>query len=200
MESLLSPEGGLAAVFAASFIAASVVPLSSEAVLFGYLKLHPEHAVLAVALATLGNTAGGMTTYLIGRLFPEKRKLSERTLRKVRRYGAAAVVGAIPALVFNAWAFGDPLQFAYGDAVAQAGFSGHFKLGLNDDGLFGITVPTPAKATDLLVSSRGLLTLTPVLAMAVVGIWLIGKRREWVTEARVLGAVCVELGGAGVLP
>ena len=90
MESLLSPEGGLAAVLAASFVAATIVPLSSEAVLFGYLKLHPEHAALAVALATLGNTAGGMTTYLIGRLFPEKGKFSEKTLQKVRRYGAAA--------------------------------------------------------------------------------------------------------------
>ena len=67
METLLSPEGGLAGVFVASFLAATVVPLSSEAVLFGYLKLHPGNAALAVALATLGNTAGGMTTYLIGR-------------------------------------------------------------------------------------------------------------------------------------
>ena len=78
METLLSPEGGLAAVLAASFLAATIVPLSSEAVLFGYLKLHPDHAALAVALATLGNTAGGMTTYLIGRLFPDKGKFIEQ--------------------------------------------------------------------------------------------------------------------------
>jgi membrane protein YqaA with SNARE-associated domain len=89
METLLSPEGGLAAVLAASFIAATLVPLSSEAVLFGYLKLHPEHAALAVALATLGNTAGGMTTYLIGRLVPEK-KAGTRALAWLHRYGAPA--------------------------------------------------------------------------------------------------------------
>ena len=108
METLLSPEGGLAAVLAASFIAATIVPLSSEAVLFGYLKLHPEHAALAVALATLGNTAGGMTTYLIGRLFPEKRKFGEKTLQKVRRYG--------PAATFFAWLplAGDGLCLAAG--------------------------------------------------------------------------------------
>lgn len=87
METLLSPEGGLAAVLAASFIAATLVPMSSEVVLFGYLKLHPEHAALAVALATLGNTAGGMTTYLIGRLVPEK-KPSTRALAWLHRYGA----------------------------------------------------------------------------------------------------------------
>ena len=94
METLLSPDGGLAAVFAASFLAATILPLASEAVLFGYLKLHPEQAALAVALATLGNTAGGMTTYLVGRLFPEKRNIEQPILQKVRRYGSAATLFA----------------------------------------------------------------------------------------------------------
>jgi membrane protein YqaA with SNARE-associated domain len=108
LETLLSPEGGLAALFAASFIAATVVPLSSEAVLFGYLTLHPEHSVLAVALATLGNTAGGMTTYLIGRLFPERTNVDEKILQKLRRYG--------PAATFFAWlpVAGDALCAAAG--------------------------------------------------------------------------------------
>jgi membrane protein YqaA with SNARE-associated domain len=78
-------------VLVAGFIAATLVPLSSEAVLFGYLQLHPEHAVLAVALATLGNTAGGMTTYLIGRLIPRK-DFPHAGL--VRRYGAPATLFA----------------------------------------------------------------------------------------------------------
>ena len=94
MQALLTPEGGLAAVFAASFLAATVVPFSSEAVLFGYLQLHPGHTALAVTLATLGNTAGGMTTYLIGRLFPGRRNLNEKILEKVRRYGAPATLFA----------------------------------------------------------------------------------------------------------
>jgi membrane protein YqaA with SNARE-associated domain len=108
VDTLLSPEGGLAAVLAASFIAATIVPLSSEAVLFGYLKLHPEHAALAVALATLGNTAGGMTTYLIGRLFPNRRTVNEKILRMIRRYG--------PAATFFAWlpVVGDALCAAAG--------------------------------------------------------------------------------------
>jgi len=95
-------------VLAASFIASTLVPLSSEAVLFGYLKLHPEHAALAVALATLGNTAGGMTTYLIGRLFPQKKKVDEKILQHLRRYG--------PAAVFFAWlpVVGDALCAAAG--------------------------------------------------------------------------------------
>jgi len=80
-------------VFVASFLAATVVPFSSEAVLFGYLKLHPGNAVLAVALATAGNTAGGMTTYLIGRLVPEKQPDS-KALRWLQRYGAPATLFA----------------------------------------------------------------------------------------------------------
>ena len=91
METLLSPEGGLVGVFLASFLAATVVPFSSEAVLFGYLKLHPQQAALAVALATVGNTAGGMTTYLLGRLVP-RRELPH--LELVRRYGAPVLLFA----------------------------------------------------------------------------------------------------------
>ena len=91
METLLSPEGGLAGVFLASFLAATLVPLPSEAVLFGYLKLHPERATLAVALATVGNTAGGMTSYLLGRLVPRKEL---KQLQVVSRYGAPALLFA----------------------------------------------------------------------------------------------------------
>jgi membrane protein YqaA with SNARE-associated domain len=101
VETLLSPEGGLVGVYVASFLAATVVPFSSEAVLFGYLKLHPEHAALAVALATLGNTAGGMTSYLIGRLVPE-RKPDTRALAWLKRYGAPATLLAWLPLVGDA--------------------------------------------------------------------------------------------------
>lgn len=99
MDTLLSPEGGLIGVFFASFLAATVVPFASEAVLFGYLKLHPGNAALAVALATLGNTAGGMTTYLLGRLVPRK---EAPHLELVRKYGAPVLVFAWLPLVGDA--------------------------------------------------------------------------------------------------
>lgn len=97
----------LAALFAASFAAATLVPLPSEAALFAYLSAYPGNAALAVATATLGNTAGGMTSYLIGRFIPEK-PLRQKTLELVKRYGA-------PALLF-AWLplFGDALCVAAG--------------------------------------------------------------------------------------
>lgn len=89
----------LAALAAASFLASTLVPLPSEAALYGYLQLHPERAALAVAVATLGNTAGGMTTYFVGRLVP-KREL--RHLEVVRRYGAPALLLAWLPLVGDA--------------------------------------------------------------------------------------------------
>jgi len=82
----------LTALFAAAFTAATLLPLPSEAALLAYLHLHPERVGVAVATATAGNTAGGMTTYLIGRLFPRRKEFSPRALFWIRRYGAAATL------------------------------------------------------------------------------------------------------------
>lgn len=84
----------LFALFAASFAAATLVPLPSEAALFAYLQAHPQGAVLAVTVATIGNTAGGMTTFLIGFLIPEKTRtrIDPKTLEQVRRFGAPALL------------------------------------------------------------------------------------------------------------
>ena len=79
----------LATLFALSFAAATLVPLPSEASLFAYVHIYPDRAALAVAVATLGNTAGGMTSYGIGRLIPPRR-LNERAIGWLRRYGPAA--------------------------------------------------------------------------------------------------------------
>jgi membrane protein YqaA with SNARE-associated domain len=97
----------LVGLFAASFAAATLFPLPSEAALFAYLKAYPEHTVLAIAVATLGNTAGGMTTYLIGRLLPN-RKIHDKAMRFMHRWGAPAT--------FFAWLpiVGDALSAAAG--------------------------------------------------------------------------------------
>jgi hypothetical protein len=111
--------------------------------------------------------------------------------RRVARgaaYAAGAVAGAVPALLYNLWSLGSPFRFAYGDAVARQGASGHAELGLNDAGFFGIAFPRPESAFDLLVASRGMVTLTPVLLMALVGVFLM-HRRGRITEARVVWAV-----------
>ena len=89
----------LAALFAASFAAATLVPLPSEAALFMYLSSHPERAALGVTVATVGNTAGGMTSYLIGRLIPPR---EVKHLKFVQRYGAPALALAWLPLVGDA--------------------------------------------------------------------------------------------------
>ena len=91
----------LLGLFAASFVAATLFPLPSEAALYAYLQLHPERAALAVGVATIGNTAGGMTSYLIGRLIPQ-RKLDLRAIEWLRRYGAPATLLAWLPLVGDA--------------------------------------------------------------------------------------------------
>lgn len=103
---LAGPEAGLAGLFLASFLSATLLPGGSEAVLFAVLKLHPDQAAAAVLLATAGNTLGGMTTYAMGRLVPAKADLAR--LAAVRRRGS-------PILVF-AWApvVGDALCAAAG--------------------------------------------------------------------------------------
>ena len=88
--------GELAGLFIAAFAAATLIPLPSEAALFAYLKAYPERTALAVAVATLGNTAGGMTSYVLGRVIP-RREL--RHLDLVRRYGAPVTFfGWVPIL------------------------------------------------------------------------------------------------------
>ena len=91
----------LLGLFVASFAAATLIPLPSEAALFAYLQLHPERAALAVAVATVGNTAGGMTSYLIGRLVPQK-KLNVKAIEWLRRYGAPVTALAWLPLVGDA--------------------------------------------------------------------------------------------------
>ncbi len=81
----LSAEGGLAALFAASFLAATILPGGSEAVLIGVVHKHPESVWTAIAVATVGNTLGGMTSYWIGRLLPNR--VQSTAIERVRRWG-----------------------------------------------------------------------------------------------------------------
>lgn len=99
--------GELATLFALSFVAATLVPLPSEAALAGYIYIHPDRTALAVAIATLGNTAGGMTSYAIGRFIPQKAPDS-KALRWLRRFGAPVTALAWLPLV------GDALSVAAG--------------------------------------------------------------------------------------
>jgi hypothetical protein len=99
-------------------------------------------------------------------------------VRRFAAYAAGSVAGAVPVLAYNTWAFGNPLKLAYSDAVTFPGRSGHNVLGLNSDGFFGITVPRFDSATDLLFAGRGLIVLTPIIIMAVIGAFLMRRRHR----------------------
>jgi membrane protein YqaA with SNARE-associated domain len=83
-----SGEASLASLFVAAFVSATLLPANSEIVLVAVLLAFPERAFEALALATLGNTLGGATTYGIGRIFPPRKDLPPRILAWVRRFGA----------------------------------------------------------------------------------------------------------------
>lgn len=83
---------GLATLFVAAFVSATVLPANSEIVLVAFLQLFPDRVAGAIAVATLGNTLGAFTTYAIGRLFPERTLPKGRAVALVRRYGPAALL------------------------------------------------------------------------------------------------------------
>jgi len=87
-------------LFISSFLAATLLPGGSEAVLIGVLKLHPELFWSALALGTLGNTLGGMTSFAMGRTLPPTHKI--RHEEKVRSYGAPVLLLAWVPLIGDA--------------------------------------------------------------------------------------------------
>jgi membrane protein YqaA with SNARE-associated domain len=117
----MTEDASLWALFAASFLAATLLPGGSEAALFGVLKLHAGLYWPAIAVATLGNTLGGMSSYLIGRLLPAPDPHAAgkctsagamgtraRAIDYARRFGSPALLAAwVPTL-------GDPLCVAAG--------------------------------------------------------------------------------------
>lgn len=93
MELIAGTDGAtasLGALFLSSFLAATLLPGGSEAVFAGLLHLRPELMLSAIGAATLGNTLGGMTSYLLARLLP--RKEIPRRLETVRRFGSVSLV------------------------------------------------------------------------------------------------------------
>lgn len=63
---LALPRFGLSTVFVVSLISATLLPLGSEPVVFGLVKLNPELFWPAVLVATAGNTLGGAIDWWMG--------------------------------------------------------------------------------------------------------------------------------------
>jgi len=105
------------ALFASAFLAATVLPLSSEAVLAGLLTARTGEAALLLIVATVGNTLGSVVNWLLGRgieryrdrrWFPASPERLEQAQRWYRRYGRwSLLLSWVPII-------GDPLTLAAG--------------------------------------------------------------------------------------
>jgi hypothetical protein len=118
--------------------------------------------------------------YAIARPQPVRRGLA---------HAAGVGIGVAPLLAYDWWAFGSPTHLSYGDAVGQPSSAEH-STALHPPAFFGVSAPRPRVALELLLSSRGLLVLGPVIALGAAGAVLLYRRGRR-AEALVVGAVVV---------
>lgn len=113
LAALLPPaEASLFALLAASFLAATLLPLASELWLLALLAARPDLWTAALVVATAGNTAGSLTTYGLGRLgriAADPAALASPRAQWLRRRGAPALalawvpVGGDALCLFAGW-------------------------------------------------------------------------------------------------
>lgn len=96
----MTETASLLSLFASSFLAATLLPGGSEAVLFGVLRAYPDALWSALGIATLGNTLGGMVSFGMGWLLPQTQQLKH--VEKLRRYGTPALLLAWAPLIGDA--------------------------------------------------------------------------------------------------
>ena len=105
MDFAFTAEAGLAGLFLASFLSATLLPGGSEAVLAAVVLAHPDQVVAALFLATAGNTLGGMVTWWMGRLLPAKVGADDTEAQRIvalRRHGAPLLVLAWAPIIGDA--------------------------------------------------------------------------------------------------
>jgi len=87
----------LPTLFLSSFLAATLLPGGSEVVLLAVIARDPALLWPALGVATLGNTLGGFSSYLLGRLLPQREKpppaaAARKALNWLQRFGAPALL------------------------------------------------------------------------------------------------------------
>ncbi len=96
----MTDTASLYALFISSFLAATLLPGGSEAALFAVLKAYPETLWIALVIATVSNTLGGMVTFGMGWLLPQTQQLKH--VHKLRHYGTPALLLAWVPLIGDA--------------------------------------------------------------------------------------------------
>ena len=110
-------------------------------------------------------------------------------LRRLAAFGAGGLAGLAPLFAFNLWAFGSPFHLAYSGVALNPG-AGGVEQTAGDHGFFTLHLPSLRVAAELILSQRGLVVLTPVVAAGVAGCVLLW-RRGLKSEAALIGALCV---------
>jgi membrane protein YqaA with SNARE-associated domain len=91
---LAVPEVGLTSAFLISFISATLVPLGSEPAVFAVVKADASQFWAVIAVATVGNTLGGVVNYWMGfgahEAFAKERKT--HWFGWLERFGAKAMI------------------------------------------------------------------------------------------------------------
>lgn len=158
--------------------------LSALLVFASFVVLRESRSPARVAVAGLLAGAAVVVEYpnaLAGAvLFVYAIAVADRRARNGLAYAAGAVAGALPVPLFNAWAYGSPVHSSYADLVLIQGKTGHDVVG-NYHGLFGIGHPSATGVLALGLAPKGLLVLTPVLAAAGAGLYVLyhrGRRAE----------------------
>ena len=112
--------------------------------------------------------------------------------RRAPRFALGAVIGALPLWAFGLWAFGNPFRLAYAGAAIDPGAGGTEQAHVHNL-FFTLTTPHPHIAVQMLLTQRGLLTLSPVLATAAVGVVLLWRRGLRAEAGLIAGLSVVEL-------
>jgi membrane protein YqaA with SNARE-associated domain len=116
---LFTSDLSLWGLFLSSFLGATILPGGSELVLIGVIKLHHELFWPALIIATIGNTLGGMVTFGMGWLLPQRQDGNKtavhptayssraqtqqlKHIEKLRRHGTPALLLAWAPIIGDA--------------------------------------------------------------------------------------------------
>ena len=112
LAALALPEYGLSTVFVVSLVSATLLPMGSEPVVFGLVKLNPELFWPAVLVATAGNTIGGAISWWMGyeaHVLSDKVRHTETTGNEARALRWLHALGPKACLLSWLPGVGDPL-------------------------------------------------------------------------------------------
>jgi hypothetical protein len=138
-------------------------PVGMAGILAGY-AVATEYVLALVAAILLGYVASGATA----------------RLRRLVAYTVGLGMGVLPLLLYNTWAFGSPTRLSYRGT----------STGEHASGFYGVDFPDPERLAYLFAAPKGLLVVTPIVAVGMAGLPALA-RRGWKAEAVVIAVVTV---------